>query len=701
MKFLDLFAGIGGFRLALESQGHECVGFCEKDKFALKSYKAIHDTSGEIEFNDIRKVTDEQFRQLRGTVDIITAGFPCFSEGTLIQTNNGLKEIEKVTESDLVMTHTNVFKSVLNTMIKQKNGIYKLKIQSSPITYVTEEHPYYVREMTRVWNNEKRKYERIFSEPKWINVSDLEVGKHFAGASINKEDTNPYNITSEEAWLLGRYLADGYVQNGKRAGRKNSYNNKVTFCIGKKKLDEFLSNVKTYNVGLTEERTVFKTRIINKRFTELCLMCGKGAENKEFPSVLLNLPIELLEDAINGYIGGDGHENNGVFSANSVSKKLIYSLGQAVHKVYKTPVSITITKRDKTTVIEGRTVNQKDTWSIRFRKDFSKQNNAVFINDMMWYPVKEKEYLDDWTGFVYNFEVEDDNSYVANNITVHNCQPFSKAGKREGFRDLTRGTMFFEIARATNEIQPSILLLENVKGLLNHEKGETFRVILETLDELGYDAEWEVLNSKHYGVAHNRERVYIIGYLRGKCRRKIFPIGRPVGTSNAQVSILAHRESFRRNTQVYDPSGVIETLDTATGGGRGAYTIDNSGIKIKEATKTGYAIAKAGDSINTEQPESKTRRGRVGRKLANTLMTLPYQAVVENSYRIRKLTPKECWRLQSFPDWAFEKASSVVSDSQLYKQAGNTVTINVVIEIIKLIDKAIIEGDLIIERSTI
>ena len=79
MKFLDLFAGIGGFRLALESQGHECVGFCEKDKFALKSYKAIHDTSGEIEFNDIRKVTDEQFRQLRGTVDIITGGFPCQS----------------------------------------------------------------------------------------------------------------------------------------------------------------------------------------------------------------------------------------------------------------------------------------------------------------------------------------------------------------------------------------------------------------------------------------------------------------------------------------------------------------------------------------------------------------------------------------------------------------------------------------------
>ena len=77
MKFLDLFAGIGGFRLGLERQGHECVGFCEIDKFARKSYKAMYETEGEIEFHDIRQVTDQNFRQLRGQVDIICGGFPC------------------------------------------------------------------------------------------------------------------------------------------------------------------------------------------------------------------------------------------------------------------------------------------------------------------------------------------------------------------------------------------------------------------------------------------------------------------------------------------------------------------------------------------------------------------------------------------------------------------------------------------------
>jgi len=104
------------------------------------------------------------------------------------------------------------------------------------------------------------------------------------------------------------------------------------------------------------------------------------------------------------------------------------------------------------------------------------------------------------------------------------CQAFSIAGKRSGFQD-TRGTLFFEIVRAANEIRPSILFLENVKGLLNHEKGRTFGVILGALDELGYDVEWEVCNSKYFGVPQNRERVFIIGHLRGQSRREIFPLG--------------------------------------------------------------------------------------------------------------------------------------------------------------------------------
>ena len=119
------------------------------------------------------------------------------------------------------------------------------------------------------------------------------------------------------------------------------------------------------------------------------------------------------------------------------------------------------------------------------------------------------------------------------------CQAFSMAGKRRGFDD-TRGTLFFEIARAAQEKQPRLLLLENFKGLLSHDQGKTFGVVLNTLDELGYDLQWQVLNSKNFGVPQNRERVFIVGHLRGTGRPEVFPYGAPVelhsGTGQASIN---------------------------------------------------------------------------------------------------------------------------------------------------------------------
>lgn len=370
------------------------------------------------------------------------------------------------------------------------------------------------------------------------------------------------------------------------------------------------------------------------------------------------------------------------------------------------------------------------------------------------------------------------------------CQAFSIAGKRKGFED-TRGTLFFEIARFAYILRPRYLFLENVKGLLNHEGGATFETILRALDELGYDAEWEVHNSKDY-VPQNRERVFIIGHLRGGRTEQIFPFagidttlnnqcikkvgnirkngksqsgdvfdksglsptlcstttmkdapkiitGQPnridgkrqvsyklsdtVGTLLASqykngdtqpkvvIPVLTpdrakKRQNGRRfkndgeeiftltaqdrhgimiagklpgnhdqNSRVYSEEGLAPTLSTMQGGGQ------EPKILIKEATAQGYAQALPGDSINISHPNSETRRGRVGKGIANTLLTGKEQAVVTDEFQIRKLTPRECWRLQGFPDWAFDRAKEVNSDSQLYKQAGNSVTVPVIHDI--------------------
>ncbi len=140
------------------------------------------------------------------------------------------------------------------------------------------------------------------------------------------------------------------------------------------------------------------------------------------------------------------------------------------------------------------------------------------------------------------------------------CQSFSIAGKRGGFKD-TRGTLFFEIAKAAQEKHPRLIFLENVKGLLSHDKGRTFGTILNTLDELGYDLQWQVLNSKNFGVPQNRERVFIIGHLRGTSRPQVFPLQRE-NKQNAQssnekqksrswVSTIDSRYGQRWSTETY------------------------------------------------------------------------------------------------------------------------------------------------------
>lgn len=285
------------------------------------------------------------------------------------------------------------------------------------------------------------------------------------------------------------------------------------------------------------------------------------------------------------------------------------------------------------------------------------------------------------------------------------CQSFSIAGKRKGFLD-PRGTMFFEIARVARARRPSYLLLENVPGLLSHDGGRTFAAILDTLCGLGYSVEWQVLNSKDFGVPQSRRRVYIVGYLDPRCAGKVLPVRE---TDPKTLMLLL---DGRQDSRVYDPAGVSRTLLAKSGGAGGktglyavgfdrkhgitkeldtAYTLtagdyrglnrnhtQNAVLMIKEATKSGGKEARPGDSIDLSYADTNTRRGRVGRHIAHTLNTGGSQGVLTAGGRIRRLMPRECFRLQGFDEAQIDKLLSVDSDAQAYKQAGNAVTVNVV-----------------------
>ena len=301
------------------------------------------------------------------------------------------------------------------------------------------------------------------------------------------------------------------------------------------------------------------------------------------------------------------------------------------------------------------------------------------------------------------------------------CQNVSIAGKRAGLYGERSGLFFtfVELIKSQKEEdKPEWVLLENVKGLLSSGGGRDYLDYLSILDESGYDLEWQVFNSKDYGVPQNRERIYTLGHLRSRGRRQVLPISRE--SSSHLKQLVGGIQSYR----VYDPSGIATTL-VGEGGGLGAktglYLIDQSltgpklteearcitarytagatkrtamnsgvlevqpiltqGIKVRNGTKQGYQLAEVGDSVDLSYPSSLTRRARVGRGIAHNLScSCQMGAVVWNGrvVKIRRLTPKECFRLQGFSDDLFEKAKAVNSDAQLYKQAGNGVTVPVV-----------------------
>lgn len=354
------------------------------------------------------------------------------------------------------------------------------------------------------------------------------------------------------------------------------------------------------------------------------------------------------------------------------------------------------------------------------------------------------------------------------------CQDISVAGKQLGFQG-NRSSLFFRVMYLVGQLEeenkPTYLFIENVKNLLSVNGGWDFARLLVEMEQEGYDAEWQVLNSKDFGVPQNRERCFIVGHLRERGSAKVFPVERADGENSIQI--IGHKARYNKGIANHktEASGVAipvltpdraekrqdgrrfkddgEPMFTLTSQDRHGVAVEPLGVlrnvrsdygkeirkdyeagnieisrhkflesevrddgvvntlstvqkdnqlavKVAEATKQGYSECRVGvDSVNLSVPGSKTRRGRVGHDLANTLDTscnqgifvqvsddLIVYAVWYEKYQcyiaIRKLTPKECFRLQGWTDDYFEKAQFVNSDSQLYKQAGNGVTVNVI-----------------------
>jgi DNA (cytosine-5)-methyltransferase 1 len=721
--FIDLFCGIGGFHRAMAALGGRCVFACDIDKSCRENYAA---NFGMTPHDDIRTAADIPNH------DILCAGFPCFVAGTPVLTETGYKAIEDVQLSDRLLTHTNEFKPIVNLQRKLYTGVMhliRLKYHAVPIV-CTDEHPFYVRTKVKIWNNQNRSYDTKFAEPSWKLAKDV-TRNDYVGMTVNTKSVVPeFTFTHKvnasfttqrqirldclDAWfMIGYFVGDGWIEDTKKADGRLHY--KIRFAINTADESEVVSRISKI-LPITDKKCntgeCRKYGCANLEWHSLFSMFGKYAHGKRIPEWVQDAPIECIQEFIKGYIKSDGCIlSNGTIQITTVSQNLALGVQRLFLKCGRI-AGISKTIRSPTHTICAQTVNQRDTYTIRLCQT---SKSSSFIEDgYVWFAPFKHTTREAISEPVYNFEVETDNSYIVENAIVHNCQPFSSAGNRAGFTDQTRGTLFYEIIRILADKKPRAFLLENVKHIQKIQSGQVYRTILAALNEVGYSVSVVVLSPDDFGVPQHRERVYFLGVRRpgSICPEMTIPECTTVSILEKDVStkyavnqdvkdvISAWNETlpilkaanfhhpviceYFRNQET-DLSQYPSWKRLYIQNNRKLYAANPSfwdgweqrhnAVLSKRAIykKLEWQVGEYDDSIWNHFIQLRQSGIRV--KKADRFPTLV--AMVQTPIygpEKRFLTPRECARLQSFPD----SHKLAEKDQHAYKHLGNSVNVNVV-----------------------
>lgn len=519
---------------------YDLIAWSEIDKYAIKAHDAVFPQYAGRNLGDMTKIDWSTVPDF----DFLTYSTPCFVAGTLVLTDSGYKPIEDITDNDSVLTHTNKFQRVVRPMSRPYGG-HLLNINAMPFNELvcTPEHPFYIRRRMKVWDNAVRRWRRVFGEPEWVSARDLDKSTYL-GVAINRESEYPkWGGTIDNRWghgrevnnlsslftksdfwyLMGRYVGDGWK-------RSDEAHHVVTICCGGRNRQRLFESIVAcgFRASISKERTVEKFNISSKELCEFVGRYGYYAHGKRIDAETMNLPVTELEHFIKGYEDSDGCVIGKVHKIASVSRELIFGIAQCIAKVYRQPYRIYKTERKPKTVIEGRDVNQRDSWQVYWKEHADKQDKAFYEDGYIWAPIKEITAQGPGT-VVYNMEVETDNSYTANGVIVHNCTDLSNAGLQKGMEEGsgTRSSILWYTRNAIIAKRPKYLMLENVQAMVSGKFFPYFLKWLAELTEYGYRNYWQVLNAKDYGVPQNRERVFVISIL-GEHEPYYFPPGRPL-----------------------------------------------------------------------------------------------------------------------------------------------------------------------------
>ncbi len=567
---VDLFCGAGGVTEGFEKAKHKDVVYwvlagVNHDPKAVESHKENHPETHHF-IEDVRDMSvvskigvlvrdAKKYMERQGhTVFVLLhASLECFPEETLVLAKRGLVSIKEIAVGEEVLTHNGRWRRVTSVMSKVANTV-SIKGQGHGCLEVTEEHPFYTRSQHKVWDNPKRRWNyKQINPPEWVAAKELKNGKHrwatpirydsieipvVGGRGMDFSDLNFW-------WMVGRWLGDGLVSNSRKG--------EITIVCGFHKVDKLSKKLESFNpTGLRAKDSQLKWSKREVR-TAAIFTCshlglsewlvkefGRLAHGKTMPAWALSMPVSYRESLLEGYLSADGHIGKSRTQVSTVSKKLAIGIRLLAESLgYRVFLNL---YKQHCKVIEGREVNVKDIWHLAW--DNNKSNRSAFEDDChAWSLVKDiKEARKNVT--VYNLSVEEDESYIADGIVVHNCTNFSNA-KGGQSRDADSRSLADSMPAYLKELDPDYFTVENVREFMSwgplriraakkhktytdlaikfnkklgrddymwmpkeKQKGVDYMAWRNGIEAMGYTYDHRLLNAADYGAYTSRTRYF-------------------------------------------------------------------------------------------------------------------------------------------------------------------------------------------------
>lgn len=649
-KCASFFAGVGGIDLGFEETGaFQTVYANEFDPSPVKTYEANFNIK--VDNRDIKEVEPDEIEDF----DVMLAGFPCLTGDTLILTDKGYKELIDIKPGENVISFDGTLNKVKGFMMQGIQDVYTIKADGIYDIQATANHRFAVRQYIK--NDQLSQIQRL-SRATWKKTEQIIPGRdkydnyYFLGVPVNTESKMPLApswlhqyIYDEDLWfIIGKWCKSGTLNDGRlrESVASISCNKKESKYLGPK-------IIKYFAHSLSKDMPYYTYKINSGIFADFLSQFKNGITKD-----IIDLPVNLLKAFIDGFT----MQKDSDVKIFSEDLKLLMEFSHCVHKVYHAPCHISIIEKTKNRA--------------KYMLTFQKKESNFYEDNYLWFPIISIK--PSGTKPVYDVEIEKTNTFIANGCITHNCQAFSIAGYRQGFEDTKgRGELFFELVRILKSKKPRVAFFENVKNLVSHDNGNTFRVICEALTSLGYHYTYQVLNSMTYGnIAQNRERIYIIAF-----------------RDKEDYNNFQWPSSIPLTTTVRDIIDFENPVDEKYYYTKGKYKGD-----IYEKLEMAMA-----DDKKESPAIYQWRRHYVRKNKSNVVPTLTANQgegghnvclIKTDDGRIRKMTPRECFNTQGFPDTFI--LPSELKDSKLYKQAGNSVCVSVIERIAEEIQKTLISN---------